>query len=502
MVESSEIPSRADRRLLSRMPQPLSTARRIARPAQVRCPNSACRSIFTVVEAPESAATESDGPAEVADWRLGATARATRKRRSPAKPPRAEASHRKRTEKRDAYPVAQPAPPPTPRVERVAITEPPKRGLLWVAFLLLLVVGLVGGGGWLIVSRMTRSEDNLRASAEQDYRDSSFHAAAKKYEELGSKFGRSAHAAEYHFLAELANVRDIAGRSPPEPLAALEAESAFVQKFGRDPLLQTWRGDLASSIAATAGELVAQAQSAVESTAELDKVPEMMQQATTAVGLVERYPGGGADAAALTGKIDAVGATLAATRHRQSHVAQIVALLNPPKPDLDAARGLIRRFRLESDPAVMAALNEAERLARDVKFEILNQQAQTQCATRNVPQPIVGISRHFGKRRPPGDRARRRARIAVRARRPKRQAAMDRSGRTRRRRLAAKNSAARRGAGTGGFGGDRSAEPDRAGTANGHGALASTAQRAGSWPAGAGGQSPARADFRLDRLRV
>jgi outer membrane protein assembly factor BamB len=341
---------------------------------RMRCPNTACRSIFTVVEAEEPATAENDGPAEIADWR-SAPPPVQHENGAPAKPVRAEPSRRKRTEKRDAYPVAQPAPPSTPQVEHTPIVAPPKRGLLWVAFLLLLVIGLVGGGGWLIVNRINRSEDSLRTQAEKDYADGSFRAAAKKYEELGTKFSRSGHAAEYHFLAELANVRDMAGRSPPEPLAALEAESAFVQKFGRDPLLQIWRGDLASSIAATAGELVAQAQTAVESAAELNKVPEMMQRATTALGLVERYPGGGADAAALTGKIDAVGATLAATRARQDNVAQIVALLNPAKPDLDAARGLIRRFRLENDPAVVAALAEAERLARDVKFESLDRQA-------------------------------------------------------------------------------------------------------------------------------
>ena len=330
---------------------------------RMRCPNGACRSIFTVVEAPEPAAAEKDGPAEVADWR-SAPPPVQHENGAPPKPQRTDPSHRKRAEKRDTYPVAQPAPTPTPQAERIPIIEPPKRGLAWVVFLLLLVVGLVGGGGWLIVNRITRSEDKLARSGREGLQGRLIPRRGQEVRRTRRKFGRSSHSAEYHFLAELANVRDLAGRSPPEPLAALETESAFVQKFGRDSLLQTWRGDLASSIAATAGELVAQVQSAVKSAADLDKVPEMMQRATTALGLVERYPGGGADVAALTGKIDAVGATLAATRARQANVAQIVALLKPPKPDLDAARGLIRRFRLESDPAVVTALAEAERLAR------------------------------------------------------------------------------------------------------------------------------------------
>lgn len=335
---------------------------------RLRCPNSACGQVFTVTAADERP-TEIEAPAgnpvEEADWRS-------------APPPVQSANGEPRKKRKsNPYPVAAaaPAPAPKPAVKPATSTPPPRRGGWLVGFLVAFVAALIGGGGWLVIHKMARSEEALRTEAEREYTAGSFRAAAKKYEELGVKFGRSSRAGEDRFLAELSTVRDAASRTPPEPQPALDAATSFVQKYGRDPLLKSWREDLATAVAAIAGEFVGQAQSAAANESELPRAGDLIDRSRTALALVERFPAKGVDVAALTTKLETATAALANSRTRKTTVDQIVDLLKPPRPNLDAARNLIRRHRLGDDPAVRAALADAEKLAREVRYEPINRAA-------------------------------------------------------------------------------------------------------------------------------
>lgn len=352
---------------------------------RMRCQNRSCNSIFTIVETEEP--QRKDSPVEVADWRTA--------------PPPIQNSESKQTkprrkDRKEKYPVAQPAsktaengqPKPAPPF---VFDEPAprQRGAWSMALLLVLVLGLIAGGTYLVVNRIARSEEILRTDAEREYAAGSFRTAAKKYEELGTKFGKSSRSSEYQFLAALAGLHEVASRSPPEPSATMESATAFVQNFGRDPLLKDRRDELASVLATTANEFISQAQAAVTSDAEIGRVPELVQKATAAVRLAERYPSRDADPAALNAKIDTINATRVAIQNRQGNIGQVVALLKAAKPDLDAARALIRRHQLDREPSVMAALADAERVASAIKYEVLNRPAQPSAPTETVPSVML-----------------------------------------------------------------------------------------------------------------
>lgn len=334
---------------------------------RLRCPNSACAQVFTVAaanERPTEIAAPNEGPVEEADWR--------------STPPPVQSANGEPRKKRKSnpYPVAAAAPAPKPSPKAPApIAAPTRRGGWLVGFLVAFVAVLIGGGAWLFIHKLAQSEDALRTEADRDYAAGSFRAAAKKYEELGTKFSRSSRASEYRFSADLSNLRDAAARTPPEPLPALELTTAFVQKYGRDPLLKSWREDLGAAVAAIAAELIAQAQSAASVENELPRAGELIERGRAAAALAERFPAKGVNLAELTTKIETASAALSAAQSRKSNVEQIVQFLKPPRPELDSARSLIRRHRLGDDPTVKAALADAEKLAREVRYEPINRAA-------------------------------------------------------------------------------------------------------------------------------
>ena len=314
------------------------------------CTNRTCRRTFTVMPA-------EDGPAQEFDWRVA--------------PPPVQASNGAAARKPiDGVPPATPA---QTRSSAPAIESTPRGGRRTVVLLAALVVALIGGGAWIAIRKVTQSEGALRAAADRDYADGSFRAAAKKYDELAARFGRGDRGEEYRFLAELATVRDLATRTPPDPEPALESASAFVQKHARDANLKARRDDLGRAIAAIAAELASQAQAAAQS--DLDRAASLVERGRSALGLAERFPSAGFDAPAQAARLEAAAAAISAARNRKSHIDEIVALLKKPSPDLDAARALIRRHRLGDDAAVRSALSEAEQRARNIPYDVLNRPA-------------------------------------------------------------------------------------------------------------------------------
>jgi outer membrane protein assembly factor BamB len=354
---------------------------------RMRCPNSACRTVFTVVAAAESTTgaiePASDGPAQVMDWR-------------DAPPPvqrfngsTESQSSRHRDRRRDKYPVAKPAPiipeapfdsgPAVAPASFEVVSDAPshrRRGLGPVIVLLGAIFGIAGFGSWVIYNKIARSEETLRTEAERDYQNGSFRAAAKKYDELSQKYAKSGRTPDYVFLAALSSVRDAASRTPPEPLPALDLANDFVKKYARDPLLKERRDDLSTALALIANEWIAQAESAAASETELERAPALLERSRSAVNLVDRFPSSGADPAALAARMDAVSAALTAARDRKQHIAQIVELLRLENPDLGGARSLIGRHRLDRDPAVLNAMADAERRVAEIKYELLNRAAQ------------------------------------------------------------------------------------------------------------------------------
>jgi outer membrane protein assembly factor BamB len=374
---------------------------------RMRCPNNACRAVFTVQEAtggpprdPELGARAANALGELVVPLHGADG-GTRHAAAPepveeldwrsAPPPvQAPSPTEAPTVALPALPdssvLGEPAAPPprrppitkprAPQVQRPAgVTddeEPPRRGK-WVLLALgILVVGLAVGGGWVVYDRVVQAEGNLRAEAEKDYRGGNFRGATQKYRTLSEQYGRSGRAAEDRFLAELSDAREILGRTPPEPAEALQRTDAFLDKFGRDPLFKDRREELGKSLLAFATELVDAAETAVRSP-ELDAVPGLVGDGRRAVTLVRRVPPRGADPDALDGRFAQVDREYVSRRERQKHVAEVVQLLQGAKPDLRAAETAARRYGVMDDPAVAAAFEKVRATVTGVPYEPLNQ---------------------------------------------------------------------------------------------------------------------------------
>jgi outer membrane protein assembly factor BamB len=384
---------------------------------RMRCPNAACRTTFVVREATGGPPADPDNGPLSADVRGklvpmptdNGAGRATEVAPAPEEvldwqsvPPPVQAPGAAPLRPDVAIPApespvlgepaAAPAPPRRRRSRQVPVAapagpRPPARSPAWDEELpprrtgrklLMVVLGLsiaVMGGvlGWAVVSRIVQAEDNLRAAAEADYQGGIFRNAAKKYHELAENYGRSSRAAEYRFLADLSDLRELAARTPPEPGPALDAADAFVDRYARDPLLKGHRDDLGQAVQAVATGIADAAETAVRSSTDLESVPDLLKHSERALGLLGRYPARDTDTAALRGRFDQLGKDLTVARRRRQAVAEVLALLNRPAPDVNAARDIIRRERLETDRAVAAALDEAERKLRAlVAYEPLN----------------------------------------------------------------------------------------------------------------------------------
>jgi outer membrane protein assembly factor BamB len=278
---------------------------------------------------------------------------------------------------------------PAPRPAPVILDgEPPRRGVWKLLTLVLLCAGGIGVGGWAVYSRLAFAEDRLRADAEKDYQGGSYRGAAQKYGELTKSFGRSPRVAEYRFLQGLSEIRESLGRTPPDPADALQKTRDFVSESSRDALFKDHRDALGQSVWSFATALASSAEDAVRS-AELDAAPDLIAHGRQAVELVRRVPWRDARPDELDGRLVRIEVNLAAARERKRHVAETLALLAKPKPDLRAIHVAIQRYGIGDDPAIAAARRTFEKARGSVAYERLDQPPTTPAASDGPPSLLL-----------------------------------------------------------------------------------------------------------------
>jgi outer membrane protein assembly factor BamB len=357
---------------------------------RVRCPESACRKVFVVREAPTAPRQNGAEKPPVADGHGDGAIPVPANNDRPAR-------RRKRAAIEEMDWQLAPPPVQTTGATAAAAAEPPpareraapvalgQRAREWEQrprrfFRRFLMLGLFGifvcGAGYLVhflSEANVRDEITRQADAEKDLQAASYRAAAKKYHELAGKFGRSPRAAEYQFLAELCDLRDATDRMPPDPAAALTQGKEFEKHYG--PRLHLFteqpkrRQIVADGLATVASGFADLAEAAAKSPGGETALPPLLATAKEAQRLLTEY---GGHAEQVQARLDNAMDTLIKTTTRRRSVATVLAALKAPRPDVNAVRRQAQRLQVADDPDVTKAIERAERvLVGTVAYEAI-----------------------------------------------------------------------------------------------------------------------------------
>jgi outer membrane protein assembly factor BamB len=305
----------------------------------MRCTQASCRAVIAVPGGvPEAVAA--GVPAPVFDWRTAPPPAPG----EPAPPPK---------------PASKLPPPTLPQPAWLPEPAPPRSFRKWIVAGLALFVGAAALSGLAVLIRTyTQAEERLSAQAQKAFSDGEFGKAADLYGGLVNDFPRSARAAEFRFRSDLSKARRLAGLVPPAPTDALAALESFVAAQASNPLLSQHRVDVFTAATKTAGDFVAEG---------LDRLPADVAGADTrltdarrTLALAEKYSPADADTAATRQRIDTLAAGINRERNRATARAEIVRLLGLARPDLDAARELMRRAGFIDDAELRTAWTAAE----------------------------------------------------------------------------------------------------------------------------------------------
>jgi len=377
---------------------------------RMRCPNPACKTTFFVKPGEDGSGDNGglippppeNGPSGSASGPLIANAYG-------------EMVPMRKTGRRDDVPIARPAPHPVedldwrtapPPVQGEAgagesahtVYQPPpktltpaivesdasprrKRSLAVIAGLLLVIGGMTGGAVWYVAKALSQSEERLRAEAEADYKAERFRPAQKKYGILADKFGRSEKAVQYRLLADLADLHD---KATGDLSDATDTARRFVENYSRNPALDPHRDDLAKVLLNIGGQIVSRAER------EPQDVDDLLRRGGQMLALIDRYPPRGEQLADLRKQFDRVRADATRTREKQDRIKEILLALRQPKPDLAAAKRLMRAAGLDGEPAVLAEFEIARRKLGDlVLYEPLNRKPQAAAPPDGPPSILL-----------------------------------------------------------------------------------------------------------------
>ncbi len=145
----------------------------------------------------------------------------------------------------------KPAPPPEPDPEpsedhaplRSGPAKKNRRPMVLASMVTLLVLGLVGAGGYYLVHTQ-RTEQRLFAEAEAAYGEGRHAEAAAKFKQLADDYPDSERKGRYDFFAALADLQAVvkAPATRDDPLPALEAFEGFVAARADSPLAKPGTG--------------------------------------------------------------------------------------------------------------------------------------------------------------------------------------------------------------------------------------------------------------------
>jgi hypothetical protein len=313
---------------------------------RMRCTNPACRAAFAV---------EGEAP-PVFDWREGP-------------PPVQETAPDGRVESANPRAAAVVVPAAVP--ERRG-----RRGWAVAALAVGVLAGLAGAGAW-VVRTLGGAEERLARQAEAAWADGRFKQAANDFARLVDRRPHGVRAKEFQFLAALANVRWLAGVVPPKPEPAWTALTQFLDEHGASPFLTARRVDVYQAALKLTDDFAVEGEAHLRTRPpDVSAADQRAARARAAAAVVARFAPAGADAAPARQKVQTLADALDRARVRVQTRSAILELLGKPRPDLDAARGLIDRGGFRDDAEVAAAWKAAEESVRRlVTYRAINRPA-------------------------------------------------------------------------------------------------------------------------------
>jgi outer membrane protein assembly factor BamB len=240
-------------------------------------------------------------------------------------------------------------------------------------FLVLVVAGVLGGGGWLVFQALVKSEEAQYAEAQAEYDESKFGSAAASFNALAEKFPQSHKAPTYRFMAELATLRSSVADA--DPAAGVDQLGRFVKEHKEKdgPLMAERAHDVGQALLRLVTAFAEQNSNPsgpepLEVAGRIDQVRKDVE----AVGPAALSP-------AERGQIDAslgkVRTAVGRWQKRQDVLARIRAPAESPVAAIDRARDILRVKdpdlpNLEQDPEVQSTLAQFHQAHLDsIRYE-------------------------------------------------------------------------------------------------------------------------------------
>lgn len=235
-----------------------------------------------------------------------------------------------------------------------------------IAGLAVFILATAGWGAWYVYGVVTQTEEKLRADAEKAYAEGRFRQASESYQKLVERFPNSSRSAEDRFMASICTVRWHAAVVPPDPAEAMKQIAPFLEEYGSSPVFKPRQVELFATLLKVLDDLMVAALERLESPGELPAAEQLAEFAKQALAWVDEFRPPDGDIGPARGKYDRLVTTIARAKQRLEIKRQIVQLLTRPRPDLDAAKDLIRRFQFGEDAEIAAALKTAEAALRNL----------------------------------------------------------------------------------------------------------------------------------------
>ncbi|MBI3407124.1 MAG: PQQ-binding-like beta-propeller repeat protein [Planctomycetes bacterium] len=135
---------------------------------------------------------------------------------------------------------------PTVATEAPKPTKSGRRSLVLIAIMLIVLGGLAGGGFLLVRGSQAGREAERSQKAQQLYDNQDFAEAAEAFRKLYADYPTSRNRAQYDFMRELASARDSVAPhvNVEEDVQAWDNVKQFLERFKNDPILKDRHGDV------------------------------------------------------------------------------------------------------------------------------------------------------------------------------------------------------------------------------------------------------------------
>jgi outer membrane protein assembly factor BamB len=220
--------------------------------------------------------------------------------------------------------------------------HPRRRRWPWVVapLLLLFAVAVLGGGGYLVYTRVLHNEAEMAGKADAEYNDGKFRLAADDFQALATNFPSSESKPRYVFMQQLADYRAHVGDAPEKTGTALELTEDFLREHNTDPQLQAHARDIGQTLVGALQQFN-QRNAKPDSVGPLDVIARAEKVLADVKKLNRKEAILPAEEQALQKGFADVRREVALWQHRQEVMAEL-AKLTPSAASIESAKRLLK----------------------------------------------------------------------------------------------------------------------------------------------------------------